>query len=146
MRAHWDGRFPALISESDPGFFFITFGCEGDKERVLAQEPWHFQNHHIVLHKPKVLHSVSVSDLKFSPFWVQVFRLPFLSKTKGLAKALGNIIGEFIDVYDDSLNEGRGPFLRIRVMLDVTKPLRRGRFIRLQQACDKFWVDFPNAA
>lgn len=31
-----------------------------------------------------------------------------------------------MEVYADSLNEGWGPFLRIRVRIDVTKPLRRG--------------------
>uniref|UniRef100_A0A803PXI7 Uncharacterized protein n=1 Tax=Cannabis sativa TaxID=3483 RepID=A0A803PXI7_CANSA len=54
-----------------------------------------------------------------------VYKLPFLSKTKGLTKALGDIIGEFLEVYIDSLNKGWGPFSRIRVKLDVTKPLRR---------------------
>ncbi|KAM6553385.1 hypothetical protein CsatB_014147 [Cannabis sativa] len=142
MKTHWDGRFPCKITEKETDLFMLSFGCEGDMERVLTQETWHFQNHHIVLKKPSALQNLTPTDLKFSPFWVQVYRLPFLSKSRGLAKALGNIIGEFLEVFTDSLNEGWGPFLRIRVNLDVTKPLRRGRNIRLQQVRDKFWVDF----
>lgn len=80
MKIHWDGRFPTLISEKELGFFMISFDCEGDKERVLNQEPWHFQNHHIVLHKPTALQNIEPSNLQFSLFWVQVYRLPFLSK------------------------------------------------------------------
>ena len=36
MKPHWDGRFEAKISEIEPAMFIIFFGCEGDKERVLA--------------------------------------------------------------------------------------------------------------
>uniref|UniRef100_A0A803PS53 Reverse transcriptase domain-containing protein n=1 Tax=Cannabis sativa TaxID=3483 RepID=A0A803PS53_CANSA len=110
MSEHWDGRFPVKISESSD-LFMLTFGCEGDK-LVIRCEPFHFQNHHVVLHTPVVGLNFNSDDLKFTPFWVQVYRLPFLSKTKTLAVALGNIIGKFEDVFEDSLNE------------------------------DKFWVDF----
>uniref|UniRef100_A0A803QMY1 CCHC-type domain-containing protein n=1 Tax=Cannabis sativa TaxID=3483 RepID=A0A803QMY1_CANSA len=65
-----------------------------------------------------------------------------MRKTKGLAVALGSIIVKFIDVFEDSLFEGWSPFLHIRVKIDVTKPLMRGRVITLSQVRDKFWVEF----
>uniref|UniRef100_A0A803P4J8 DUF4283 domain-containing protein n=1 Tax=Cannabis sativa TaxID=3483 RepID=A0A803P4J8_CANSA len=136
MAEHWDGRFPVKITEDDE-LFMLSFGCEGDKLRVLEKEPFHFQNHHIILFSPSIGQNISPSFLTHTPFWIQVYRLPFMSKTRGLAVALGNLIGEFIEVFEDSLFEGWGPFMRIRVKIDVTKPLLRGRMIALTQVKDK---------
>ena len=39
MKPHWDGRFSTQISDIETGLFMVSFGCEGDKFRVLSQEP-----------------------------------------------------------------------------------------------------------
>uniref|UniRef100_A0A803P996 Reverse transcriptase domain-containing protein n=1 Tax=Cannabis sativa TaxID=3483 RepID=A0A803P996_CANSA len=142
MSGHWKGRFPAIITDYNSDIFHISFGCEGDKRRVLNKEPWHFQNHLIILYTPGVLQNVTKEDMIFTSFWVQIYRLPFLSKTKALAEALGNIIGEFIEVFEDSTNEGWGPFLRVRVKLSVAKPLPRGQMIKFPKVKDEFWIDY----
>lgn len=54
---------------------------------------------------------------------------------------LGEGIGDFIEVDDKSVDEGWGPYLRIRVSIDVSKPLLRGKMIELSQAANGFWVD-----
>uniref|UniRef100_A0A803QC95 DUF4283 domain-containing protein n=1 Tax=Cannabis sativa TaxID=3483 RepID=A0A803QC95_CANSA len=108
MAQHWDGRFKAVISEHHSDLFLITFGCIGDKIRALEKEPWHFQGHHIVLLEPSALNSITPQQMIYSPFWVQAYRLPFLSKTQPLAKALGNLIGEFIEVFRSCFGGSRG--------------------------------------
>uniref|UniRef100_A0A803NU77 Reverse transcriptase domain-containing protein n=1 Tax=Cannabis sativa TaxID=3483 RepID=A0A803NU77_CANSA len=140
----WVGRFAVSISDYDVASdsYTISFGCEGDLKRILAKEPWHFHNQHMILCLPTALQNASMETYTIIPFWIQVFRLPFLSKYEALAKVLGNMIGTFLEVHEDSLNEGWGPFLRMRVEIDVSKPLLRGQFVTFPWMADELWIDY----
>uniref|UniRef100_A0A803Q028 Zinc knuckle CX2CX4HX4C domain-containing protein n=1 Tax=Cannabis sativa TaxID=3483 RepID=A0A803Q028_CANSA len=137
-----NGRFDVSLSIYESDSYLVTFGCEGDLRRVLSKEPWHFHNQHMILCLPSVLQNASMESYTITPFWVQVFRLPFLSKTASLARTLGNLIGTFIEVFEDSLNEGWGLFLRIRVGIDVSKPLLRGQMVTFPWMADDLWLDY----
>uniref|UniRef100_A0A803QK36 Reverse transcriptase domain-containing protein n=1 Tax=Cannabis sativa TaxID=3483 RepID=A0A803QK36_CANSA len=138
MSGHWKGRYPVTITDHHSGLFSVSFGCEGDKRMALIMEPWHFQNHHIVLREPCALQEVTEDSLHQSPFWVQLHRLPFLSKSKAMAKWAGNIVGTYLDVDEDSLHEGWGPYLRFQALLDLSKPLLRGKMAKLGTLRENF--------
>ncbi|KAF4377515.1 hypothetical protein F8388_025006 [Cannabis sativa] len=53
-----------------------------------------------------------------------------------------NVLGYASLVHEDSLNEGWGPFLRLRVAIDVSKPLLRGQMVTLPWIKDELWLDF----
>ncbi|KAF4377922.1 hypothetical protein F8388_018523 [Cannabis sativa] len=113
-----------------------------DKQRISSGEPWNFFNQLILLHFPTSLQNVSKEDFQFAEFWVQTHRLPFLSKSRALAKKVGEWVGEFIEVYEDSFHEGWGSLLRIRVRLDVSQPLMCGKMVSLPRVMDEHWLEF----
>uniref|UniRef100_A0A803QDE9 CCHC-type domain-containing protein n=1 Tax=Cannabis sativa TaxID=3483 RepID=A0A803QDE9_CANSA len=47
-----------------------------------------------------------------------------------------------IRIHDDALNEGWGPFLRIRVGIDVSKPLLHGQTVTFPWMDDELWLDY----
>ncbi|KAF4380499.1 hypothetical protein G4B88_011745 [Cannabis sativa] len=74
-------------------------------------------------------------------FAISTYKLP-LSKFETLARFIGNLIGTFFDVHEDSLSEGWGPFLRIRVAIDVSKPLLRGQLVTFPWIADELWLEY----
>uniref|UniRef100_A0A803NQ77 CCHC-type domain-containing protein n=1 Tax=Cannabis sativa TaxID=3483 RepID=A0A803NQ77_CANSA len=135
-------RFEVVVSEMHSDIFLLTLACAGDKQRISSGEPWHFFNQLILLHSPSSLQNVTKEDFRFAQFWVQTHRLPFLSKSRALAKKVGEWVGEFVEVHEDSLHEGWGSFLRTRVRLDVTQPLMRGKMVSLPRVMDEHWLEF----
>ncbi|KAF4346482.1 hypothetical protein F8388_011450 [Cannabis sativa] len=135
-------RFPVEVSEMHSDLYLLTIGCAGDKIRILNGEPWHYFNQLILLHSPEHLHNVSPNDFSKAKFWVQVHRLPFLSKSRALAMKIGEWIGDYVDVYEDSLHEGWGSFIRVRVLIDISQPLMRGKLVTLPKIRDEHWLEF----
>uniref|UniRef100_A0A803Q9W4 Reverse transcriptase domain-containing protein n=1 Tax=Cannabis sativa TaxID=3483 RepID=A0A803Q9W4_CANSA len=144
LTTQWKGRFEVTISTYEENSFMITFGCEGDLMRVLSKEPWHFHNQHMILCTPTVLSNAPLGSYTITPFLGSSVPMPFLSKSEYLAKVIGNLLGTYIDVHEDSLNEGLGwgPFLRIRIGIDVSQPILRGQTVTFPWMSDELWLDY----
>lgn len=80
-------------------------------------------------------------DLLFdmAPFWVQVYDIPIQFINKAVAEGICSSIEE-VCASDFPTMEG-GDFLRVRVVLDILKPLSRGRKITLDDGT-MGWVSF----
>ncbi|KAK2656459.1 hypothetical protein Ddye_009511 [Dipteronia dyeriana] len=83
----------------------------------------------VMTHKKVNRGDIGSMDFSKCEFWVQIHRVPLLCKTKDIGWFLGNSVGVVSDVDVGINGDCSGKFLRIRVKIDVTKPLRR--FLRL---------------
>ncbi|XP_062017468.1 uncharacterized protein LOC133733842 [Rosa rugosa] len=127
--------------EIDDNLFLFIFGNMEDKQRVLDNGPWHFENALLVLDYTDGTVRPSEMKLNRADLWVQVHNLPLLGMNVALGRMIANCLGKCLEVEEDGDGECWRNCMRLRVRLDVTKPLRRGMKICLE-GCEPFWVDF----
>ena len=83
-----------------------------------------------------------VQELEFKKvlFWVQVHDIPTSFQTRKVAESLCDTMGD-IQKSNGVVDEDGGSFFRVRVAIDITLPLCRGRVITLPSG-EKRWVKF----
>ncbi|KAL4602987.1 hypothetical protein ACB092_10G093500 [Castanea dentata] len=100
---------------------FIRFEDAKDLDRVLLLSPRSFDKYLVVLHKLGAGDTVNKLKFNRSSFWVQIHRLPTMNQTR----------------------EVGGSYLRLRVSLDITQLLCRGRRVRIRESV-AMWADFKH--
>ncbi|KAK7856470.1 hypothetical protein CFP56_023120 [Quercus suber] len=119
----------------------IRFGEANDLNRVLLLSLWSFDKYLVVLHKLRAGEAVNKLTFNRAYFWVQIHGLPTMNQTKKAGLRIGGIPGDVEKVDVDEKGFCLGGYLHIRVSLDLTKPLCRGRRVRIGESATT-WVDF----
>ncbi|KAF7146204.1 hypothetical protein RHSIM_Rhsim04G0115200 [Rhododendron simsii] len=137
----WRTEKEFTISYWRDNVYGFGFQNEDDLCRIISKGPWSVMGSILILRKWDQAKPFSDLDFDFSPFWVQIHGLPlgFLNSKTGMvvAKSLGEVIA-----VEDPGDCGRMTnFLRVRVWLDVSKPLKKGFFLRRSKE-DDIWVRF----
>ena len=110
----------------------IVFENQEDVNRVLLSEPWTFDKHLVVVQKYEK--NTLIQDVSFvkTSFWVQVYDVPIRYMTKEVVEDICSSVGEVCCSVSHPTEEG-GCFVWVRVEVDVTKPLCRGRVVNLEE-------------
>lgn len=115
------------VVDMGPNIFMFTFKDKKETQDVLRRGPWYIMNHLISLQYwiPEVCtHEVDYSGVSF---WVQLHGMPLGTMTTKNATRLMERFGEVREV-ENSLVDGNlyRDFMRVRVLLNVLKPLPVG--------------------
>ena len=109
-------------------------------EKVLQGEPWTYDKHLVALEWYNDQKSVNELSFYNTTFWIQVHDLPFSLLTREIALSLGAMLGTVIKPADNSKLQG-GNFVLVRVVVDTSKPLSRGRLVSWDQDKEG-WVSY----
>lgn len=113
-----------------------------DLERVIKGSPSTFNNHLLILHKLQRGEDPLKVSLIYSPLWVQLYNVPIGFVSENLAIQLGNFIGEFMEYDGSSLGRDSRNFMRIRVKIDVRRPLKKKKQIMCYGKCSYVWFKY----
>ncbi|KAM0850525.1 hypothetical protein ACQ4PT_053028 [Festuca glaucescens] len=122
LRPAW-GNPRGLEFRSVGGNLFVAeFESQRDRDRMKEGSPWHVKKNAVILEE--FVNCMQPSELRFDQLqlWVRVLNLPFNLRTPSWGKAIAKQIDkDATQIAFDPV----GGFLRARVTVDVTKPLRR---------------------
>ncbi|KAF7140800.1 hypothetical protein RHSIM_Rhsim06G0055700 [Rhododendron simsii] len=129
------------VMEVGGGIYQFVFGKEMDLVRVIAGGPWLFNNQLIVLQRWEEGIKIDQINFSYCPFWIQLRALPleFMSVEVGRKMMVG--FGDVLEVVMAQLSGNQGRCIRVKVELDITKPLPRGKHVRTAD-WNPIWVSF----
>jgi hypothetical protein len=110
--------------------FLFSFHDEISKDRAIEDGPWRFNKDLIVMEDFKPSKTIDDYEFKTIPIWVRAYGIPMGMMDSDTGELVGEHIGQFIEVDLDHNGNAMGEFLRIKVRMDITKPITR--FITLE--------------
>lgn len=125
----WKPALGINIKELEEGIFLFQFYHKEDLQWVLNGGPWSFDNAMLVIAAiPQGMEPLYV-PLWHLKMWIQIHDLPTGYMSEAVGKQLGDFFGEFLE-YDQKNNTSIWrECMRIRVLIDVRKPLKRKKKI-----------------
>ncbi|KAL6294417.1 hypothetical protein ACE6H2_002559 [Prunus campanulata] len=122
LRVAWSNMGEVKVSKAKPNVFAITVGQEDVARRLIDGSPWFVKGYTLSMKLWPLYCSIDDIEANRAVFWVQAHGMPRNLCTAKNARALGSRIGSVLEVEDNGETGFRG-FLRIRVDMDVSKPI-----------------------
>lgn len=130
-------RFFRVLGEN---LFIIEFDNAWDKSRVLEGRPWIFEGHLFSVKDFNGLTPPTQMVFEKAAFWVRMYNLPLACMGTDIGFKIGSSVGKVEDVDVTYDGVGWGEYLRVKITLDLMKPLSRGRMLKMKDS--SVWVAF----
>ena len=136
----WRSKSGFKVKNIGDHVVLFSFDNKSDVDRILSAEPWSFDKNIMVLSRYDKDITVKASELTKVPFWIQILDIPLCFRHREIAEQICQPLGLILHPNEASEFDG-GSFIRVRVLLDISQPLGRGRLITLEDGKNN-WVSF----
>lgn len=121
MKKIWRLIKPLRFFEMGGGWMMAKLEDYINKQRVVRDGPWNFDKCLVLVKDFDGKQEVKTSWMTEAAFWIQIHELPFMAQNEYIGRLVGSSLGRLEEV---DIEEGEwGEFMRIRVHIDITKPL-----------------------
>lgn len=103
--------------------------------------PWSFNRRALIMARMKEGDNPRSVELNKMDLWVQVYDLKAGMMTERIIKEVGNYIGTYVRSCPSNFVGGWRDYLRVRVLVDVLKPLKRRMKVR-KAGGEWDWINF----
>ena len=117
-----------------------VFDNKKEVDKIFASEPWSFDKHLVVLQRFE--NNVPIRELSFTwtIMWVQIHDILFRYLNQRVAEEICEVV-RAVDRTTSTDEMKGGNFMRVRVSINISLPLCRGRIITLEDG-GEVWVKF----
>lgn len=139
IKKAWQLTHGLDISSIGENTYVFQFHHWRDKLRVIEEKPWHFDRHAILL--SDITGDIKPSEMELFelPMWVRVYNLPFKGRMqRENVEAMGKKVGRFIKA-DMSGSVGIDKSIRLRIGVDVRKPLIQKIKVKMRGGDEEFF-------
>ncbi|KAL8507662.1 hypothetical protein ACS0TY_018268 [Phlomoides rotata] len=117
-----------IAKETGPNLFFFHFQSQEDLREVLRREPCHFEKNIVSLKELDSGEQPSAIVFSSVSIWVRMYDLLMSARSEKNVRSSENHCGEIIEI-DPYTMDGVGRSIRIKIQMDITKPIRSGILI-----------------
>ena len=130
FRPIWRSKRGFKIKNLGNHTMLFSFDSETEVDTILANTPWSFDKHLMILQKYDGVSKIEDLDFNNTPFWIQLHGLSAKFMNTTVAETLCELAGQILKL-PNAKTEDCGGFMRVRVMVDISQPLCRGRMVTL---------------
>ena len=120
---HWKPKGGYELRLGAKGFFTVVFYNLEDKNRIFEVGPYFYNSVGLYLTFWKERFNPNKEDLSIAPVWLRLYSLPCEFWRPEILIDIGNALGVFVKVAEQTKNMRFVSFARICVYLDISKDL-----------------------
>ncbi|KAK1619605.1 hypothetical protein QYE76_025122 [Lolium multiflorum] len=125
MKYVWGLAHEPELREVDDNLFTFKFFCLGDWNKVMHQGPWLFRKLVVVIAEYDGMPRPAEVPLNNTTVWAQIHSIPELYRNQRVVDQLAQRVGRVQSVEMNHQRWFEGDYVRVKAVIDVTKPLIR---------------------
>uniref|UniRef100_A0ACD5ZFZ3 Uncharacterized protein n=1 Tax=Avena sativa TaxID=4498 RepID=A0ACD5ZFZ3_AVESA len=122
--------------------FLFTFHQASGRKKAVDEGPWMFNKSLLVVEEFDPRRSLGEYEFNSIPIWIRIFNLPLGMMNRDTCEEIGNEVGKYMEADVEENGTAMGRYLRVKVRINITKPLRRGIKLDVGEGRTDMWCRF----